>query len=525
MNSITKSFNYNKKLWGVSLITNIYTSFQGLDLVLFEKATKGKLISNSKVVDLGCGAGNIAGYLQKNHKKWNITGIDISENALRVAKNNYKEIKFLKSSAENISIKNLDLIYAFDTLEHFDNLSNVIKNAYSNLKNGGIFYTAIPLEKQFPTIYFFLNLIGWQGKRLMSGHINIFNSKELVNLFQENGFKLVEKRYSYHFLMSIFDVVFYLFQTLIGKSIAFESTVSQTNNFFLKIIKNTISLIGYFESTIFSKFVGGKGHFLFVKVDKNDFFSSTYPLTVSEDYQMKWGLKKVLQPRDLEIVRLFKKLDFKNAKKILDFGSANGIWLERILAGTKKNGIGIDISQKLIDIANNRNAKKGKYYLTGQNWPIAKNSFDFCYSFDTFEHIKDKEKEIVRLSQSIKKGGKILIYTLNPNNKYTIDWLFESLGSDYMYKRADHDKKLFIDPKDLGKLFQKHGFSNFDHVLYDGPMNLTGRVLGFILAKLGLNEINDFLIRMFYPLNNFIDGLFLKKGYSNGYFLWATKTK
>ncbi len=545
MNSTRLNFDYEKKIWGSAPVKNLYTNFQGFALKIFCEDVlillKSKKIS---MLDSGCGAGNIPHFIKSMFPEWKVYGVDISQESLELAKKRFKKIRFIKSSAENIPLadKSIDIITSFDSLEHYHNLDKTLDEAKRVLSDDGIFYVVIPLEKQFPTLYWVLYKLGWRGKMRHSGHINYFTANEISKKIEKHSFKLIKKKYSSHILFSIADVGYYFIQSIFSnEQLSFESKVHELDPGFRKmlltIIKKTISALSYIESSLFFWFPGGKGHFIFIKKN-DDFFSVNPPLTVVEGYQMKSGLKKVIQPRDIEIKKDLSEMNFSDANDILDFGSASGIWLERLLNETKGEGIGVDISEKLISIANQRKNKKGKYYNNCKSWPIDKNSIDFCYSFDTFEHIKKYQQELITLYDTLKKGGKFYFYTLNPNNKYTIDWLIEKLGSNYMYKRADHEKEMFIKPEKLKKDLEKTGFKNVSFKLYDGPCNLLWRVYSYgylsimnrICNFLQINSImdkvisiNDAILRFVYPLNQAIDGVFIKRGYSNGYFVWGEK--
>src|SRR3990170_734625 len=146
---------------------------------------------------------------------------------------------------------------------------------------------------------------------------------------------------------------------------------------------------------------------------EKDFFSTHFPITVFEKYQLKHGLKKVLRPKDLAIAKLLEDLDYLSSETILDFGCASGVWLQRLVAGTNIMGYGVDISPVLINKA--RLADTGnKYFLSSGKWPIKAETISFVVSFDVFEHIKDKKSEIKKIYKSLKSGGKFLFYIMNP---------------------------------------------------------------------------------------------------------------
>lgn len=542
-----QKFDYEKKRWGVSPITNIYTDFQGLELSYFLKdvlpLVKG--IKRIVLLDSGCGGGNIPSFFKDRFPAWEIIGIDISGDALSIASKRFPQITFIKSPAHKVPKpdKSIDIVTSFDSLEHYENIDEVLSEINRVLKKGGIFYVSVPLEKQFPTLYWVMYKFGWRGKKHFAGHVNFFNHKDLIKKVESHGFQVKKKRFSYHLMFSIADVTYYLLQSYLGnQAYSFESSVAEMDSGIKKLllssIKKFISAISFFESRLMLYFPGGKGHFVFIKKDTSDFFSSHPPVTVLEEYQQKFGLKKYIRPKDLFVKKFLDAAGFKSSRQILDFGCANGIWLERILSSTNKKGVGVDIAEKLIDTANSRRGKKGTYICNKNKWPLKENEFDLCISLDTFEHIENKKEEIRKIFKSMKKNGKFLFYTLNPNNKFTFDWLFEKLGSNYLYDRADHNKELFISPKDFAKLLKKEGFSNVDYVLYDGPFNLFWEVfcylyllvlqktlsaISFLWLMRYVLYVNDLFVRITAPINSFLDRLFFKKGYSNGYFIWGEK--
>lgn len=108
-----------------------------------------------------------------------------------------------------------------------------------------------------------------------------------------------------------------------------------------------------------------------------------------------------------------KKLTFeiKEGEKILDLGCAHGKLFE-ILKEKKVNYFGIDISEKLIEIAK-KNFPEGNFQVANAlNLPFPENFFDKVFSIAVFHHIPSKEfriqclKEIKRV---LKRGGILIL--------------------------------------------------------------------------------------------------------------------
>lgn len=105
---------------------------------------------NLNILDAGCGTGNLAYQLSKRENSC-ITGIDISEESIKIAKETYgnsRNISFYSSSIEKFSdnIVNkfkYDLIVSNMTLMDVSNLDNVVKSISSMLKEEGVFVFSI----------------------------------------------------------------------------------------------------------------------------------------------------------------------------------------------------------------------------------------------------------------------------------------------------------------------------------------------------------------------------------------------
>jgi sterol 24-C-methyltransferase len=107
-------------------------------------ASKLTLPPGSKVLDAGCGVGDVASYLAAHHGLC-IEGIDILDFNIAEARRRIKERKLEKlvhlqvMSYESLSFpeNSFDAIYTMETFVHAANPHKVLKNFYKALKPGG----------------------------------------------------------------------------------------------------------------------------------------------------------------------------------------------------------------------------------------------------------------------------------------------------------------------------------------------------------------------------------------------------
>jgi len=98
-----------------------------------------------KLVDLGCGSGNLIVLISKNYPNLDLIGVDISSEVLDLAKkraleNNVNEkIEFKIGSAENLVLpdNSVDIIISSLSLHHWKDPSIVLKEAFRVLKQNG----------------------------------------------------------------------------------------------------------------------------------------------------------------------------------------------------------------------------------------------------------------------------------------------------------------------------------------------------------------------------------------------------
>lgn len=108
------------------------------------------LTNNKVVLDVACGMGYGSDYLIKNGAK-KVTGLDISEESIIYAKNNYKDsnLTFIVGDATKLPFENehFDVIVSFETIEHIEEYNNFLNECKRVLKTGGIFICSTPNKR------------------------------------------------------------------------------------------------------------------------------------------------------------------------------------------------------------------------------------------------------------------------------------------------------------------------------------------------------------------------------------------
>ncbi len=143
-----------------------------------------KLNKHTSLLDIGCGSGKFLNEI-KNLTGSQIYGIDISQTAVTVAKNNYGIDIFCGTITESPFASNsFDLITAWSYLEHVPNPSQVLEKLYDLLKPGGDFVLSCPNFDSFNARLFRNKWYHLDCPR----HLYIYTPKTISSLIEKNGF-------------------------------------------------------------------------------------------------------------------------------------------------------------------------------------------------------------------------------------------------------------------------------------------------------------------------------------------------
>jgi len=186
-----------------SRIKNIFKCLNHLDL-------KGK-----RGLDVGCGGGFLTKKLSQLGIK--VIGTDYSQSAIQFAKERYPELDFLNVSAyeiDDLEVKDLEIITAFDIIEHLEHPQIFLKKIFKTLKPNGLLAIATDNEdylfnkKPFNRLRNLLLRTSSSGrayrlikkveahrrqfKNYHQSHINVMSHKELKREIAAAGFKIVK---------------------------------------------------------------------------------------------------------------------------------------------------------------------------------------------------------------------------------------------------------------------------------------------------------------------------------------------
>ncbi|MBI2673540.1 class I SAM-dependent methyltransferase [Candidatus Woesearchaeota archaeon] len=157
------------------------------------------LKKGDKILDIGCGTGDLLIDLDNKYKnRLNLTGIDITPNFIKVARErvkNRKKIGILNMSLNNLRFGNnlFDYVFAIRLLHHINNPKKKIKEINKVLKDKGIFVI-------FDWCGDYKVVKKWDKelRKKESSHQKFYTSEEAKKILRKSGFfiiNIIKKRY------------------------------------------------------------------------------------------------------------------------------------------------------------------------------------------------------------------------------------------------------------------------------------------------------------------------------------------
>lgn len=149
--------------------------------------------AGSRILDIGCGNGALAGHFLNRGMK--VVGVDLSESGIAVARAQYRQGRFELLAADDqllvkLGCEPFDYVVSTEVIEHLYNPRGYMRAAYEALRPGGRFVCTTPYHGYVKNLA--IAVAGkwdthasplWDG-----GHIKLFSRRTLQHLFEEAGF-------------------------------------------------------------------------------------------------------------------------------------------------------------------------------------------------------------------------------------------------------------------------------------------------------------------------------------------------
>lgn len=163
-----------------------------------KKIAISKINFSGKCLDLCTGTGDIAGFLDKN--KCEVTGLDFSENMLKIAKSKHPDIEFIEGDCTNLPFadNSFDAVTISFGLRNIEDYNKALDEIYRVLKPNGIFFHLDFCKNNLLAnlIYNFIipklvKIIYGEDlpyKYLVQSKKEFFDNKQLKELFEQHKF-------------------------------------------------------------------------------------------------------------------------------------------------------------------------------------------------------------------------------------------------------------------------------------------------------------------------------------------------
>jgi len=165
-----------------SLIDNIYLQTRKITLGWKRKLIK-KYVSESTLLDVGCGTGEFLKEMQSNG--WKISGIEPADKARKSAEGKTKTKIY--SALSEIKEKDFNVITLWHVLEHLPDPNQALHQLHHLLNETGTIFIAVPNLKSYDANYYQSYWAAYDVPR----HLWHFDQQSMKTILEKNGLQLV----------------------------------------------------------------------------------------------------------------------------------------------------------------------------------------------------------------------------------------------------------------------------------------------------------------------------------------------
>jgi ubiquinone/menaquinone biosynthesis C-methylase UbiE len=175
---------------------------------LLEKYYSFFIPKNSKVIELGCGTGELLNHVQPGYG----VGIDFSENIIHIARSYFPNLNFVVDDAESLTLNE-----KFDYIIISDLLTSLwdVQKAFTELKKISHKNTKIIISSYnaiWEPILKFAEFLGLKSKQPIQNWLTI---NDIKNLLELEGFEIIKREHKI-FLPKNIPVINYIFNNILA---------------------------------------------------------------------------------------------------------------------------------------------------------------------------------------------------------------------------------------------------------------------------------------------------------------------
>ena len=177
------SHNESKK----GIVPQIYNLVKKVNIKnKFNITVNGQQTTDNSILDIGCGVGDFLNYAKE--KGCNITGIEPSEDARKIAEEKLGTKIFSPEELQNIPNESFDIVTMWHVLEHVADLKTEISHLQRIIKKNGRLVLALPNYKSFDAEYYKDKWAAYDVPR----HLNHFSRTSIRNIFSQTKLQLTD---------------------------------------------------------------------------------------------------------------------------------------------------------------------------------------------------------------------------------------------------------------------------------------------------------------------------------------------
>lgn len=159
------------------------------------KAVKKLIYPNDTILDVGCGSGDLAQFVNTE----NYFGYDIDSFSLSLAKNKYPYHHFKKRMPQ----KKFDKIISLAVIEHVKDPINFLHTLKKNLKSNGEIILTTP-HPAFEWVHDIGSSIGLFSSHASEEHETLINFKSMIQISKASGLKITSYKRFLFFANQLF---------------------------------------------------------------------------------------------------------------------------------------------------------------------------------------------------------------------------------------------------------------------------------------------------------------------------------